>query len=173
MNIRAIQQWLEEHNITEVEGLIPDMSGVARGKIMPASKFCKEEGMRLPESVFLQTVTGEYPEEDSAIHPAEIDMVARPDPDTMRMVPWATEPTAQVIHDCFYQDGSPVEICAALRAAARARSLRGSAAGSRSSRRSWSSFWSRPIPIPTIPSSRPSVAPGALRRCARPTASTR
>ena len=30
------------------------------------------------------------------------------DPNTVRVVPWAAEPTAQVIHDCFYGDGRPV-----------------------------------------------------------------
>jgi len=28
---------------------------------MPAEKFAEEEGMRLPEAIFLQTVTGDYP----------------------------------------------------------------------------------------------------------------
>jgi glutamine synthetase len=36
-------------------------------------------------------------------------MWARGDPDTLRMVPWAAEPTAQIIHDCFQSDGAPVE----------------------------------------------------------------
>ena len=55
-----LRQFFKEHGISEVEALVPDMAGVARGKIMPAQKFAEEEGMRLPESVFLQTVTGEY-----------------------------------------------------------------------------------------------------------------
>jgi len=54
-----IQQFFKEHGISEVEAVVPDMAGVARGKIMPAEKFAEEEGMRLPESVFLQTVTGD------------------------------------------------------------------------------------------------------------------
>ena len=103
-----IQQFLKDHAITEVEAIIPDMAGVARGKIMPAEKYAEDEGMRLPESLFLQTVTGEYPDDDSAIHPSEIDIVLTGDPKTIRVVPWAAEPTAQVIHDCFYDDGRPV-----------------------------------------------------------------
>ena len=39
------------------------MAGIARGKVMPAEKFAEDEGMRLPESIFLQTVTGDYPED--------------------------------------------------------------------------------------------------------------
>jgi len=46
----TIQQFLREHGISEVEAIIPDMAGVARGKLMPAEKFAEEEGMRLPEA---------------------------------------------------------------------------------------------------------------------------
>jgi glutamine synthetase len=103
-----IQQYLREHGISEVEAIIPDMAGIARGKIVPAEKYAEEEGMRMPESIFLQTVTGEYPDDTSAINPSEIDIVLKADPGTIRVVPWAAEPTAQVIHDCFYNDGRPV-----------------------------------------------------------------
>ena len=104
----VIQQFFKEHGISEVEAIIPDMAGVPRGKIMPAAKFAEDEGMRLPESIFLQTVTGEYPDDDRAISPSEIDIVLKADPNTIRVVPWTAEPTAQVIHDSFYSDGRPV-----------------------------------------------------------------
>jgi glutamine synthetase len=104
-----IRQFLRDHGISEVEAIIPDMAGIARGKIMPAEKFGEEEGMRLPESIFLQTVTGDYPPDtDKAMSPAEIDIILKADPRTVRRVPWAAEPTAQVIHDCFYADGRRV-----------------------------------------------------------------
>ena len=87
---------------------MPDISGVARGKVMPASKYCKALGMHLPEALVLQTITGDYPQDQSAVDPADGDMVLRGDENTIRLVPWANEPTAQVIHDCFFPDGSPV-----------------------------------------------------------------
>lgn len=105
--MNSIKQWLRDNNITEVECLVPDMTGNARGKILPASKLSEEEGMRLPEGIFIQTVTGDWPDDESAIDPAEIDMMLLPDPRTVRMVPWAQEPTAQIIHDCFDHDGQP------------------------------------------------------------------
>src|SRR5579883_2557614 len=106
-----IQQFFRDHSIEEVEAIIPDMAGIARGKIMPAEKFAEEEGMRLPESIFLQTVTGDYPAQmEEAMSPAEIDIVLKADPKTVRRVPWAAEPTAQVIHDCFYSDGRRVSM---------------------------------------------------------------
>jgi glutamine synthetase len=106
-----IQQFFRDHSIDEVEAIIPDMAGIARGKIMPAEKFAEDEGMRLPESIFLQTVTGDYPPETGdAMSPAEIDIVLKADSKTVRRVPWAAEPTAQVIHDCFYSDGRRVSM---------------------------------------------------------------
>ena len=39
------------------------------------------------------------------IHATDRDMHLRPDPSTVRIVPWATDPTAQVLHDCFDRDG--------------------------------------------------------------------
>ncbi len=105
-----IHTFFKEHGISEVEAVIPDMAGVARGKIMPAEKFAEDEGMRLPESIFLQTVTGDYPADERAINPAIIDIVLKGDPNAVHVVPWAAEPTAQVIHDSFYSDGTPVSM---------------------------------------------------------------
>jgi len=89
---------------------MPDMSGIARGKIMPAEKYCADQGMRLPEAIVLQTVTGDTPSDFTSVNPADIDMVMRGDPNSIRLVPWAHEPTAQIIHDGYYADESPVEM---------------------------------------------------------------
>ena len=100
-----IQQWMDEHRITEVECLIPDMAGQARGKIVPRHKYNPAVGLRLPEAVLTMTVTGDYPEKDFT-SVADGDMVLTPDATTLRPVPWAKEPTAQIIHDCYRFDGS-------------------------------------------------------------------
>ena len=105
--MKEIKDWLKENRITEVECLVPDMTGKARGKFIPANKFIKEES-RLPESILVQTVTGDYtPEHDQLISPMDSDMMLRPDPKTMRLVPWVTDPTGQIIHDCLTRDGEP------------------------------------------------------------------
>ncbi|MFT6311510.1 MAG: glutamine synthetase, partial [Porticoccus sp.] len=102
-----VEKWLKENNVEEVECLIPDITGNARGKFIPAKKFVKEDS-RLPESILAQTVTGDFAEEhDEFMDPLDIDMLLEPDPTAMRMVPWAKEPTAQIIHDCFRRDGTP------------------------------------------------------------------
>ena len=35
------------------------------------------------------------------------DYVMKPDLSTMRLVPWAEDPTGQIIHDCYTRDGEP------------------------------------------------------------------
>jgi len=107
-----MSKWLNEKGITEVECLVPDMTGIPRGKILPRTKFHSDKGMRLPECILGMTVTGEYPEDEdfsSVIGESDHDMVLRPDPDTVCMVPWTIDPTAQVIHDCFNFDDELVE----------------------------------------------------------------
>jgi glutamine synthetase len=71
-----LKDWFEEHRITEVECLVPDITGIPRGKIMPAQKFFQGGAPRLPEAIFIQSVTGEYPEDpqDTLTDPAIIDI---------------------------------------------------------------------------------------------------
>jgi glutamine synthetase len=102
----AIKKWLKDHNISEVEALVPDLTGNARGKFIPASQFLQRGDPRLPESILVQTVTGEYSDDHwNFVSPTDADMVLKPDPATMRLVPWGREPTAQIIHDCYTTDG--------------------------------------------------------------------
>jgi len=103
-----LELWLDDNRVTEIECLVPDLTGVARGKILPRKKFTEDRGMRLPEAVVAMGVTGEFPQEGpyyDVITPTDRDMHLRPDPSTVRIVPWATDPTAQVIHDCYDRNG--------------------------------------------------------------------
>jgi len=104
-------KWLKDRRITEVEVMVTDMAGIARGKIVPTPKFIsglKERTLRMPESIFGQTVTGDFI--DSPVLPdTEPDFVLDPDPSTVRIVPWYDEPTAQIICNANYRDGSPVQ----------------------------------------------------------------
>ncbi|MCK2182564.1 glutamine synthetase family protein [Halomonas getboli] len=104
--------WFQTRGITEVECLVSDLTGILKGKIMPAGKYLGGGRPRLPDSIFIQTVTGGYPDdEDSHFwNPAERDMELVPDPNAIFMVPWADDPTAQIIHDCYYLTGEPVEL---------------------------------------------------------------
>ena len=105
---KAIKDWLRQHQISEVECLVPDMTGNARGKFIPANQFLSRGEPRLPESIMIQSVTGEYSDEHwTFVEPTDADMLLKPDASTMRLVPWAREPTAQIIHDCYTMDGKP------------------------------------------------------------------
>jgi glutamine synthetase len=108
-----MDEWLNAKRVTEIECLVPDLTGVARGKILPRVKFTEERGMRIPEVVLGMTVTGNYPNNDEAYHRAisstDRDMILKADPTTITTVPWAVDPTAQVIHDCYFADGKLVD----------------------------------------------------------------
>ncbi|UUX50555.1 glutamine synthetase family protein [Nisaea acidiphila] len=107
-----LRAWISERRITEVECMVSDHAGIPRGKILPAAKFLEgigERGLRLPEAIFGQDVTGDYIEEKD-LDPRRSDIFLIPQADTVRMVPWYKEPTAQVINDAVYADGSPVDI---------------------------------------------------------------
>jgi glutamine synthetase len=104
--------WLRGNRVTEIECLVADMSGVARGKILPTEKFltsAADGGLRLPESIFIQTVTGDFVD-SSVMDDTEPDLILQPDPASMRLVPWYVEPTAQVICDAFHRDGHESQI---------------------------------------------------------------
>ncbi len=105
-----IHAFLTQHRIHEVECVIPDMTGIARGKILPRDLFLAAGQMRLPKSVLLNTVNGQQPDNGPYVGETDPDMVCMPDVATVRIVPWAAEPVAVVIHDCQDFDGTPVQI---------------------------------------------------------------
>jgi glutamine synthetase len=110
--VSRLVDWVAERAIDEVECLVPDMSGIARGKILPTGKFTKgldSRSLRIPEAIFIQTVTGEFVQETDMVPESNRDIAMVPDPDTICLVPWYANPTAQVICDCFYLDGAPVD----------------------------------------------------------------
>ena len=104
------KKWFQDNAIEEVEVLIPDIAGMARGKFVSAERYLADKGIRIAKGLFTQTITGDYIELVESINPADIDMEARPVAETKRKVPWAPYPTAQIIHDCYHLDGTPVEI---------------------------------------------------------------
>ena len=103
--------WLKEQSITEVECLVSDIAGIPRGKILPVHKFSGAAGtggLRLPEYVFGQSVTGAFLDSE-VLNEIGRDVILRPDAATCRLVPWYNEPTAQIIHDAFDHDGKIIE----------------------------------------------------------------
>lgn len=110
VDLEDARSFIEDGGIEEIECLVPNQAGVARGKVMPAEKFFGNPMMSLPGAIFYQTIAGDYPEEVLQQEmPADGDLVLRPDFSTLTVVPWASDPTAQVIHDAYHRDGKPVE----------------------------------------------------------------
>ena len=113
MTQSRFEEWLHDRKISEVECLVADMNGTARGKILPPKKFLsgnRSRGLRIPEEVFTLTINGRYVEDTRAVSDSAIDIYMKPDADTIRFVPWYAEPTAQVICDAFHLNDEPVEI---------------------------------------------------------------
>lgn len=110
-NWSEASEWLALRGIEDIECITPDQAGVARGKMMPSKKFTSNTSLALPSAVFMATITGDYPENGNGFQYPENDGDLRLEPDlaTLSVVPWEDDPTAQVICDIVYQNGSRVE----------------------------------------------------------------
>ncbi|WP_300583214.1 glutamine synthetase family protein [Marivita sp.] len=106
----SARAFLENRRLDEVECIIADLPGIARGKAVPASKFARQEYFHLPDSIFFQTITGDWgeaaDEDDGGF--IERDMILRPDMSTATAAPWTGDWTLQVIHDAYDRKGKPV-----------------------------------------------------------------
>ena len=103
--------WLEWRGIEDIECITPDQAGVARGKMMPSKKFTSDTSLALPSAVFMATISGDYPEDGHGfVYPEDDgDLRLEPDLSTLSVVPWESDPTAQVICNLVHQDGRTVE----------------------------------------------------------------
>ncbi|WP_395448075.1 glutamine synthetase family protein [Aminobacter sp. UC22_36] len=110
-NWKETADWLEWRGIEDIECITPDQAGVARGKMMPSSKFTSNTALALPSAPFMMTISGGYPEDGNGFAYPEDDgdLKLVPDLSTLAVVPWEDDPTAQVICDLVHQDGRHVE----------------------------------------------------------------
>ncbi|TWI38306.1 glutamine synthetase family protein [Paracoccus sulfuroxidans] len=105
----AAQDYVAGRRLDEIECIVADIAGVARGKAMPASKFAHQERFYLPNSIFLQTITGEWADNPTGAF-TEPDMILTPDFSTTAAAPWTADVTLMVIHDVSDQQGRPVPV---------------------------------------------------------------
>ncbi|WP_050931454.1 glutamine synthetase family protein [Aestuariivita boseongensis] len=103
------QAYLEGKRLDEVECIISDLPGIARGKAVPAPKFARQAHFHLPDSIFFQTITGDWGEAAGKEGFIERDMILKPDMSTASAAPWTGDWTLQVIHDAYDRDGDPIE----------------------------------------------------------------
>ncbi len=97
-----------------MECLVPDMNGIPRGKILPATKFMKgvrDDGLQ-PAQLGVpadrhRRLPGHRRGRYRLLPGSRRLSAARSD--TIRFVPWYADPTAQVIHDCYDVNDKPVE----------------------------------------------------------------
>ncbi|QFU09393.1 Gamma-glutamylputrescine synthetase PuuA [Rhodobacteraceae bacterium THAF1] len=105
---QAARDYLDGRAPEEIECIVSDLPGIARGKAMPGPKFARQSRFFLPRTIFHQTITGGWasvPVPESATEP---DMILTPDYGTATAAPWTADRTLQVIHDMELQQGGPV-----------------------------------------------------------------
>jgi len=100
--------YIDGRKLDEVECIIADLPGIARGKAVPASKFAKQREFFLPDSIFYQTITGGWGEAAGHEGFIEKDMILKPDMSTATAAPWTGDWTLQVIHDAYDRKDQPV-----------------------------------------------------------------
>ncbi|MEO9897056.1 MAG: glutamine synthetase family protein [Paracoccaceae bacterium] len=105
----AARAYLDGRRLDEVECIISDIPGIARGKAVPASKFARQDFFYLPDSIYYQTITGDWAEAAGDEGFIEKDMSLHPDMSTASAAPWTGDWTLQVIHDAYDRKGDPVE----------------------------------------------------------------
>ncbi len=107
----AFHTWLGDGRVDDVECIVADIAGIARGKAMPAKKFARGEQLYLPTSIFFQTITGDYADIDGFEDQwTEADLILKPDFSAATAVPWSADVTLQVIHDIEDANGDPIPV---------------------------------------------------------------
>src|SRR5690606_17906177 len=112
--METVERFVAEHpDLDTLEVVLPDTNGVLRGKWLPGSAWMKvfENGVALPFSLFGLDVWGREVEETGLhIDTGDKDGVCWPIAETLRIVPWAERPTAQVLLSMYHRDGRPFEV---------------------------------------------------------------
>lgn len=102
------RDWLTEKNIKFIECVVPDFSGIAKGKTIRSKDFSEAE-IRIAEAIFGQDLLGTWVEDHDLIDVADIDMILLPDATTLVEQPWS-KGLAQCICDCESLKGGALEM---------------------------------------------------------------
>ena len=102
---------LEAHpNTRYIDALFTDLCGIVRGKRLPIALAGKlfDGGMATPGSAFLLAVTGDSHDPlGMGFSDGDPDQLGFAVPGTTQPVPWASQPTAQVMLTFRDADGAP------------------------------------------------------------------
>ncbi|WP_286828459.1 MULTISPECIES: glutamine synthetase family protein [Kordiimonas] len=105
-----IKSFLKDNpDIEVVEVLIADMNGIFRGKQMPVSGLKKlaKAGVPFPITTTFLTTNGSNAEAILDDYGSDPDRICMPVPGTLKRVPWASRPTAQILVTMQDSDGAP------------------------------------------------------------------
>lgn len=93
-----------------VDLLIPDLSGLMRGKRIHAKALHKifEEGIRMPASIFALNILGENVEGTGLLwRIGDADFPVWPADERIRPTPWSREPSAHLMMTMYEDSGAP------------------------------------------------------------------
>lgn len=105
ITLELLGAWAKEHRVDDVECIVPD---IARGKSMAGEKFVNFEKLRLPQSAFMTTVSGDYLGFKDKRSDIDHDLLLVPDPKAAYAVPWVHYPALQIIHHPYDKDGQQI-----------------------------------------------------------------
>lgn len=112
MDPSQLATWLKSERVGEVSCIVPDLSGVARGKSIAPELFLEsfpDFGLRLPQATYTIAAHGEFTFNDS-VAAVERDLVLVPDLSTLHITPWTQETTAGLICDTRLSSGEPFDL---------------------------------------------------------------
>ncbi|AHA27772.1 glutamine synthetase family protein [Candidatus Liberibacter americanus] len=104
------EKWLKIRGIEDIECITSDLAGIPRGKMMPSSKFISNINLAVPSAIYRHTISGESIKSPSSLRheQGDGDLRLSPDLSTLSVVPWETDPTAQVVCDVVNYEGEEV-----------------------------------------------------------------
>ena len=98
-------EFFAQHPVQDVECLFADLTGVGRGKGLPAKAFVAGQDLRVARAIAATSLTRDWLPELYADGDPDLRLV--PVAGSLRLVPWANPPRALALHDCFDLDGKP------------------------------------------------------------------
>ncbi len=105
-----LESFLNQHlDIEQFDVLLADLNGVLRGKRLPRSAMKKlyTDGLLLPRSLFASDIEGDTVDETMlGIKSGDIDCTVWPIAGSLKVVPWADTPSAQVLGTMVDADGN-------------------------------------------------------------------
>ena len=111
-NTDQFKTWLDERNVEEVEIVVSDFAGIARGKLIPKDKFVASLGgndLRMPDSIFSTTLDGDFALNEY-LDDMEADLYLIPEFESLRLTPWRKKTTASVICNLIDDNGETTKM---------------------------------------------------------------